>query len=225
MKLRHAFTLIELMMVIAIIGILSTVGFPAYREYVINAKIAEGYVGVEAIRKAQISFFYNRGTFYHVADSALFKSGGSKYALADVGYTSEMIETSLMLWGFFGNPINTGDGYNYFAYISNAGFYDQSGSAFLSNYNVTANTPVFSIDSSPNTRIDFRSSNTPARCRPIIPKTDLGILGTPNSHWAFTIAAVDFKTTDTTTCTLLFQTVQSTGEIRSSPIVVMNRGQ
>lgn len=62
-KHSFAFTLIELMSVITIIGILVTVGLPAYREYAYNAKLAEGYLSVDAVNKAQITFFNAHGGF------------------------------------------------------------------------------------------------------------------------------------------------------------------
>ena len=51
-RLAHAaFTLIELMIVVVIIGILATVAVPSYRGYTVKAKLAEGYVVVDAIKK------------------------------------------------------------------------------------------------------------------------------------------------------------------------------
>jgi len=55
--MQKGFTLIELMIVVAIVGILAAVALPAYQDYTIRAKVSEGLVLAEAL-KADMSSMY-----------------------------------------------------------------------------------------------------------------------------------------------------------------------
>lgn len=54
MKKQQGFTLIELMIVVAIIGILAAVALPAYQDYTIRAKVTEA-IGIAAAAKTAVS--------------------------------------------------------------------------------------------------------------------------------------------------------------------------
>ncbi len=57
------FTLVELVIVIAIVIILSVVSVPIYRNYVDKAKLAEGYALLGTILTAQKAYFSEYGNF------------------------------------------------------------------------------------------------------------------------------------------------------------------
>ena len=53
-KVQKGFTLIELMIVVAIIGILAAVAIPAYQDYTVRARVSEG-IGFAASAKTLVS--------------------------------------------------------------------------------------------------------------------------------------------------------------------------
>jgi len=60
---RGGFTLIELMIVIAIIGILAAIAIPAYQNYTIRAQVTEGLNLADGWKTSVSEFWTQNGTF------------------------------------------------------------------------------------------------------------------------------------------------------------------
>jgi type IV pilus assembly protein PilA len=62
-KTQQGFTLIELMIVVAIIGILAAIAIPAYQDYTIRSQVTEGMNLASGAKTAVGEYYNHRGAF------------------------------------------------------------------------------------------------------------------------------------------------------------------
>ena len=62
-KLQKGFTLIELMIVVAIIGILAAIAIPAYQDYTIRAQVSDGMSLASGGKTAVSEYKMTKGTY------------------------------------------------------------------------------------------------------------------------------------------------------------------
>ncbi|MGN6320185.1 MAG: pilin [Dyella sp.] len=94
-KIQQGFTLIELMIVVAIIAILAAIAIPAYQNYLIRAQVSEGAVLADGLKTPMAEFYANTGKFPGQNVSAGIATAASvsgKYVSStDVGTTTGQI--------------------------------------------------------------------------------------------------------------------------------------
>jgi len=74
-KVQQGFTLIELMIVIAIIGILAAIALPAYQDYTVKAKVQEG-VSISSPLRTALGIACSEGTLgASISDDEMTYSG------------------------------------------------------------------------------------------------------------------------------------------------------
>jgi len=74
---QSGFTLIELMIVVAILAILMAIAIPAYQDYTIRSQVSEGMTLAGGARTAVAEFWTDRGNFPSTNASAGLSGSGS----------------------------------------------------------------------------------------------------------------------------------------------------
>ncbi|EMR8875971.1 pilin, partial [Neisseria gonorrhoeae] len=135
--LQKGFTLIELMIVIAIVGILAAVALPAYQDYTARAQVSEAILLAEGQKSAVTEYYLNNGKWPEDNGNAGVASSSSikgKYVksvtvakgvvtaqMKSDGVNKEIKDKKLSLWAkredgsvkwFCGQPVKRDDAAN-----------------------------------------------------------------------------------------------------------------
>ncbi len=93
MKIQNGFTLIELMIVIAILGILIAIALPAYQDYTIRAKVTEG-LNLSAAAKLAVSETRFSGGSFPISNLAAGYSGATTTIVNSIRIGSDGVGNS-----------------------------------------------------------------------------------------------------------------------------------
>ena len=87
MRSRHGFTLIELMIVVAIVGILAAIAIPNFLQMMLRAKRAELPANLDGVRTAEIGYHAEWGEFTSVSATPPVVPGRATTVFTGSGYT------------------------------------------------------------------------------------------------------------------------------------------
>lgn len=81
-SVQRGFTLIELMVTVAIVAILSAVAFPAYQDYVNRAQVAEAFLLMEQVKTAVNEQYATQGDLAYIMTDGGFNVSGVKFPIS-----------------------------------------------------------------------------------------------------------------------------------------------
>ena len=100
---QKGFTLIELMIVVAIIGILAAIAIPAYQDYTIRSQVTEGMNLASAVETGVAEYYANTGSW----PSTLTLAGGDTANKPSGKYVSSVdVGASGVITVIYGNQSN-----------------------------------------------------------------------------------------------------------------------
>ena len=115
MKNHNGYTLIEMMITVAILGIVSAIAIPAYTGYLTTARMVEAKNNIAALKLAEEEFFLENNTYFDGTDADDIKTnsgslwivtGGESGVSFDYAITASSGGYIITATGIVGTPVD-----------------------------------------------------------------------------------------------------------------------
>jgi prepilin-type N-terminal cleavage/methylation domain-containing protein len=191
----YAFTLIELMITIVIVGLLALVAIPAYQKYVTKAKMAEGYQNLGVLTTKEISYYVENSEFRSLENNPITLVPGA-------------VITYDAWWEPNWYPAAVGSVVN-FSYSATPGKIDGSGTelvwASISGYAFQ----TASADGGYITRSQPGGGAGGTPCNSVMPATSFGVVAQKNYDWVIISAVGDLNGDVGSKCTAMAKLIEA----------------
>lgn len=213
-KTNHlkGFTLVELMTVVVIIGIISTVAIPGYQKYTLNSKMAEATVTMSAIQKSEVTYHSQNDYFI-----SLFRSTNQR---PPSKRKAEYLDITVA-WERIGYPVIAENDY-FYTYSSLAGGTYANGTDQV----MGMGTPTPIMGSWDGTIFTTSRAIDSGNCNYTVDYSSFGLNQTTNERWVILFASTDFVKTTPIVCSTVVSVVRmAQGNLTMSPLLSMNAGE
>ena len=195
---RKAFSLVELMITVVIIGVLAAIAVPSYNKYALKSKTAEAYIGIEITAKNQATFFLQNKEF-------LVTNATPGYCPSPAPEVALHYPADSTGWDKLGRPFPTNSSLQ-FCYTNSVGKNNATGGY--------ASTPTAhnTYLSGATTQYYGGNSKYGVQCSPMLMSNYVTIPGTPHYNWVLITATANFKAdtpANPSTCTRLYKLVDT----------------
>lgn len=218
---KQAFTMVELMSTLLIIGLLFTIAIASYNSYVSRARMAEGYQLMDANTKNQVTYFAFHKEFRYASDNPDPSSQGLPVSKSPFLTTPS--------WNDLGYPVTATTPVSFVSMIV-PGKVDASGTETVVTLSSgTAQTTTQNLLFNHAFTFQPLTNSSGNKCDAFSSGSFFSVTGKTDYKWVVIIEVANLKQDNTSIdkCTWMYRVIDTNdrGEVSTNGVAILNRGE